>query len=661
MGGFFILLIYLLHMVIAGIAVKEVSVAINSTLNQVDFNLEFATPFSIGQTCNIRELPSDAIHAINRATSRSCKQEIEQIACTINRGGYYPDYIQNTCPMGLDPARDYEHKDWDGSTMRPARIFYLLQLHGRAVQQILRLFRLIYHPVHFYYLHVDVNSDYLHTALLPLQIKYDNVFVTNNRFRTMWGGVTLLEMVLSVMTEALWDIKWEWDYFMNLSGADFPLRTNQELTRLLGANMGENFLKPSSTDLDTFIKKQGISHTFVQCDNHMWKLGPRKLPDGVIFEGGSDWISLHRDFVEYVISADDIIVRELEVFYRHTLLPVESFFHTVLRNGIYCHTFVKESLRLIHWNHRLGCNCQYKHIVDWCGCSPNNLRVDQLRKLIDQPEYLVFARKFESIVDNTVINMLESHLTSQQPQLSNLYTESVYDRDFSPEFTPKVLLVLNTLFDIYHNKNQCNTSNDVITEVYTVRNEKRLGLIIQTNHMQIFYTYINPIIFFDHEATPERFKEVIVGTGLDKKERIFRNYHDILTILDSPEVLLNWEQGSQLVISIDWYSPSQELISHFVTKLKSTWSVVFHTPDWVKPLEPGIWRVDIGSNNVHFISVKVAIFSSEIGEENLKMLANEKFDFKEDCYFGYQNNCKITKKCKKTVWSNKANDVLKVL
>ena len=61
-------------------------------------------------------------------------------------------------------------------------------------------------------------------------------------------------------------------------------------------------------------------------------------------------------------------------------LFIQSFFHTVLRNGPMCGTFVRSNLRITNWNRRLGCRCQYKHIVDWCGCSPN----DFLSKDIDR-------------------------------------------------------------------------------------------------------------------------------------------------------------------------------------------------------------------------------------------------------------------------------------
>lgn len=39
---------------------------------------------------------------------------------------------------------------------------------------------------------------------------------------------------------------------------------------------------------------------------------------------------------------------------------------------------VDNNLRLTNWNRKLGCKCQYKHIVDWCGCSPNDFKPSDL-------------------------------------------------------------------------------------------------------------------------------------------------------------------------------------------------------------------------------------------------------------------------------------------
>lgn len=72
-----------------------------------------------------------------------------------------------------------------------------------------------------------------------------------------------------------------------------------------------------------FIKKQGLDRLFHECDSHMWRLGERHIPEGIVVDGGSDWFSLTRSFVEYVVYAEDQLVSQLRQFYTYTLLPAE--------------------------------------------------------------------------------------------------------------------------------------------------------------------------------------------------------------------------------------------------------------------------------------------------------------------------------------------------
>lgn len=72
-----------------------------------------------------------------------------------------------------------------------------------------------------------------------------------------------------------------------------------------------------------FIKKQGLSRTFYECDEHMWRLGDRTLPDTIDFDGGSDWIGLNRKFVDYVVTSQDSLVTGLKHLYQYALLPAE--------------------------------------------------------------------------------------------------------------------------------------------------------------------------------------------------------------------------------------------------------------------------------------------------------------------------------------------------
>lgn len=209
----------------------------------------------------------------------------------------------------------------------------------------------------------------------------------------------------------LLQLNWQWDYVINLSESDFPIKQLARLEEFLTANRGRNFVKSHGRETPRFVQKQGLDKTFVECDTHMWRVGDRELPKGLQVDGGSDWVALNREFIEYVIEgreAGDALLTGLLTIFRHTLLPAESFFHTALRNSPFCSTYVDNNLHFTNWKRKLGCKCQYKHVVDWCGCSPNDFRPDDWHRLeATDAKQLYFARKFEPIINQAVILQLE--------------------------------------------------------------------------------------------------------------------------------------------------------------------------------------------------------------------------------------------------------------
>lgn len=134
----------------------------------------------------------------------------------------------------------------DATQPAPVRIAYVLVVHGRASRQFQRLFKAIYHTSHYYYVHVDQvrpptgvtvcsfssnrspfasqRSNYLHREVLSLATRYPNVRVTPWRMSTIWGGASLLNMYLHSMEDLLKMADWSWDFFINLSAADYPIR-----------------------------------------------------------------------------------------------------------------------------------------------------------------------------------------------------------------------------------------------------------------------------------------------------------------------------------------------------------------------------------------------------------------------------------------------------
>uniref|UniRef100_A0A8C6UJC0 Xylosyltransferase 1 n=1 Tax=Neogobius melanostomus TaxID=47308 RepID=A0A8C6UJC0_9GOBI len=374
----------------------------------------------------------EAISALSRARTRECRQQIVEVYCRHKERALMPERVPRYCPVEgkVSVSVQWDESAAGASPSAPVRVAFVLVVHGRASRQFNRLFKAIYHSSHFYYIHVDQRSDFLHREVLLLAERYPNVRLTPWRMSTIWGGASLLSMYLRSMDDLLKMADWPWDFFINLSAADYPIRTNDQLVGFLTKYRNMNFIKSHGRDTARFIRKQGLDRLFFECDTHMWRLGDRKIPEGIAVDGGSDWFQLNRRFVDYVVNSGDALVTNMKRFYAYTLLPAESFFHTVLENSALCQTIVDNNLRVTNWNRKLGCKCQYKHIVDWCGCSPNDFKPSDLPRFQQTSRPAFFARKFEASVSQEIVNQLDSYLFGPYPAGTpslQSYWENLYE------------------------------------------------------------------------------------------------------------------------------------------------------------------------------------------------------------------------------------------
>ena len=58
----------------------------------------------------------------------------------------------------------------------------------------------------------------------------------------------------------------------------------------------------------------------------------------------------------------------------------QSYFHILLQNSDFCDTQIDISLHMINWVGSQGCTCVGRK-VDFCGCSPKNLRQDDFARI----------------------------------------------------------------------------------------------------------------------------------------------------------------------------------------------------------------------------------------------------------------------------------------
>src|SRR5439155_16228118 len=115
---------------------------------------------------------------------------------------------------------------------RVVRLAYVITAHKNA-QQLARLLRAIYAPGNTYVLHVDAKATAdVHATARDFAARHPAATIIPGD-DIIWGSWRLARAQIRGMAEALRLA--EWDYCLNLSGQDYPLKTQQQITADLAA------------------------------------------------------------------------------------------------------------------------------------------------------------------------------------------------------------------------------------------------------------------------------------------------------------------------------------------------------------------------------------------------------------------------------------------
>ncbi|XP_070176884.1 beta-1,3-galactosyl-O-glycosyl-glycoprotein beta-1,6-N-acetylglucosaminyltransferase-like [Littorina saxatilis] len=272
------------------------------------------------------------------------------------------------------------------------------------LEQAERLLRATYRPHNFYCLHVDKKSSpSIREAAKGLTSCLQNVFLSSRSVSVEWGQFSVLEPELICMQD-LWKYK-RWRYFINLTGQEFPLKTNLQLVEILTALNGSN-------DVDCTTNRR---------DSGRWYNNFR-APHNIQPRKGNLHITASRGFVDYVLH--NPVAKDFEAWVNLTDVPDETFFATMNHNphlhvpGSYLgppntDAFMKPYLsRFKNWGHnwkdsegRMNFNwpCLGKRVRTIC-----IFGVGDLPSLTSRKEF--FANKFHIDFEPLVLDCLEEWL-----------------------------------------------------------------------------------------------------------------------------------------------------------------------------------------------------------------------------------------------------------
>ncbi|TRY63197.1 hypothetical protein TCAL_03549 [Tigriopus californicus] len=535
-----------------------------------------------------------------------------------NCGGYLAMDVYQTGLIPLRPAPATQ--EIKKALETPVRVVYLLTLSGRAVRQVRRLIRRLYHVDNYFLIHVDSRQDYLYRELLPLESQFRNIRLVQDRMATIWGGSSLLQMLLHCMKHLL-TLDWDWSFVMNLSESDYPIKDPQELVHFLTINRGRNFVKSHGRDAPTFIKKQGMDKTFVECDNHMYRIGSRQIPMGIQIDGGSDWVCLHRDFVQYLTHGSDETLEGLKRFFNFALLPAEAFFHIVLKNTEFCSTILNNNLHLTNWNRKQGCKCQHKAVVDWCGCSPNDFKPSDWNRLLGaEKRPLYFGRKFEPVINQEILFQVDQWIYGDDFQVNLTSVHSFWQNIFHHQDTspaPKIeyLSVASSLIQDFLDQQSPKIGFDKVLEITSYQNNDRLqGILVLFLSSEPSVAAFEVLIKLSFQRKTVQLQDfnidIRVGSEYDKKEQVFRNLFEVMEPESDPHLMYQSDPfNSTHVITFAWFDPKGTLSAVSDKRFYNASSVLDAIPSGLsRPLHPGMWTVQAIVNGQMKAEIQFPIF-----------------------------------------------------
>lgn len=283
------------------------------------------------------------------------------------------------------------------------RIAYMLQIHNNPEQVNKFINQLISGNHADVYVHIDKKS---YEACNGKIIESPNVKVLNKSVVCEWGDISQVDTTLLLLNEVMASQK-TYDYVCLRSGQDLLVKDG--FHNYLLENMGKVYLNYRSMENELGLvelewpritrKRYTSAHPvriYRRIAQELHRKGinisPNKnyWPKEYSFYKGSQWFTIPYTVANYIIE----FLQGNEWYYKffeNTLIPDESFIHTLIMNSPYKGEVVNNNLLFLKWGETLSDRN-----------SPQYLMSGDIPQIEKSNQY--FARKFDEHIDPLVVD-----------------------------------------------------------------------------------------------------------------------------------------------------------------------------------------------------------------------------------------------------------------
>ena len=294
--------------------------------------------------------------------------------------------------------------------MKPIKIAFMLTLYGNVEQANMFIKQLLSYEHSYIFIHIDKKSLKIKDEI----IKNERIKIMPKSYLVEWGDFSQTESVYELMRFVREN--GEYDYYSIHSGNDLLIKPMREFVEFLrtdnkyayticnklpdptwqyGGGLGRLALKWPKC----FRRKYSANSPMRYLRSIYGKLygarliRGRKLPEDIVFWGRSDWYTLRRDCVEFILDYIDTHEEYVELF-RDSLIGSEIFFTTLVHMNEDKEIVSDNDLRYIDFN----------NVDKATPGSPKLLKMEDYENIMKSDRF--FARKFDIRVDAEVVERI---------------------------------------------------------------------------------------------------------------------------------------------------------------------------------------------------------------------------------------------------------------
>jgi len=246
-------------------------------------------------------------------------------------------------------------------TSKPSyKLAYVLMVHADS-ENIAALIDALADPTVFIYIHVDVFApDSFHQKINKLVKGRPDIAVMPRPLAVTWSHVSLVWVEVRAFFDLLDLIRF--DYVINLSGMDYPLKSAKTIYEHLNKKPGSNWIWWSTEDKNMWQLDYRV-HNMFHCREHRFEWASRCVfspePHGWReFDGFKDlfprlyktsqWMILHHSAVSYLRKSE--AAKLLLMHSEHASIPDEMFFSTFYAASPFGGRTYRDPKRLMYWD-----------------------------------------------------------------------------------------------------------------------------------------------------------------------------------------------------------------------------------------------------------------------------------------------------------------------